>query len=46
MAVSVSFGLLFAMVLTLFVIPCVYSLVDSLSQKIRAGASRIVIGED
>jgi len=46
MAVAVAFGLLFAMALTLFVIPCVYSLVDSLSLKIRTKASRIVIGEE
>ncbi|MFY9398655.1 MAG: efflux RND transporter permease subunit [Desulfomonilia bacterium] len=46
MAVAVAFGLLFSMVLTLFVIPCVYSIVDSLSQKIRTRASRLVLGEE
>ncbi|HRR70354.1 MAG TPA: efflux RND transporter permease subunit, partial [Desulfomonilia bacterium] len=46
MAVSVAFGLLFAMALTLFVIPCVYSSIDSLSSKIRKKAGRIVIGEE
>jgi len=46
MAVAVAFGLLFAMALTLLVIPCVYSLVDSLSLKVRTKAGRIVIGEE
>jgi HAE1 family hydrophobic/amphiphilic exporter-1 len=46
MAVSVAFGLLFAMALTLFVIPCAYSIIDSLSLKIRTKAGRIVIGEE
>ena len=46
MAVSVAFGLLFAMALTLFVIPCIYSSIDSLSSKIRTKAGRIVIGEE
>ena len=46
MAVAVAFGLLFAMALTLFVIPCAYSLVDSLSLKIRTKAGRIVVGEE
>ncbi len=46
MAVAVSFGLLFAMVLTLFVVPSAYAIVDSISTRIRQTTSRIIIGED
>ncbi len=46
MAVSVSFGLLFAMVLTLFVVPSAYSLLDALSSRIRKKAGMIVIGPE
>jgi len=35
MAVSISFGLVFATMLTLLVIPCIYSLVDSLFGKMK-----------
>ncbi|MFC1888014.1 efflux RND transporter permease subunit, partial [Candidatus Cloacimonadota bacterium] len=35
MAVSIAFGLVFATMLTLLVIPCIYSLVDSLFGKIK-----------
>jgi HAE1 family hydrophobic/amphiphilic exporter-1 len=35
MAVSIVFGLAFATILTLFVIPVVYSLVDSLFGKLK-----------
>ncbi len=35
MAVSISFGLVFATMLTLLVIPCIYSLVDSLFGKFK-----------
>jgi multidrug efflux pump subunit AcrB len=35
MAVSIAFGLVFATMLTLLVIPCIYSLVDSLFGKLK-----------
>ncbi|MCF7920436.1 MAG: efflux RND transporter permease subunit [Candidatus Cloacimonetes bacterium] len=35
MAVSISFGLVFATMLTLLVIPCIYSLVDSLFSRLK-----------
>ena len=35
MAVSISFGLVFSTMLTLLVIPCIYSLVDSLFGKLK-----------
>jgi len=35
MAVAIAFGLAFATVLTLFVLPVIYSLVDSLGGKLK-----------
>ncbi|MEA3221602.1 MAG: efflux RND transporter permease subunit [Thermodesulfobacteriota bacterium] len=46
MAVSVAFGLLFAMVLTLFVIPATYSVIDNISRRVRKKMGEIVIGEE
>ncbi|HDP23903.1 MAG TPA: efflux RND transporter permease subunit [Deltaproteobacteria bacterium] len=46
MAVAVAFGLLFAMVLTLVVIPSAYSLIESIASRIRRKTGEIVIGED
>ncbi len=46
MAVAVAFGLLFAMILTLFVVPSAYDIVDTLSTKARRRTSEIVIGQE
>ncbi|MEA2102016.1 MAG: efflux RND transporter permease subunit, partial [Thermodesulfobacteriota bacterium] len=46
MAVAVSSGLLFGMLLTLFVVPAVYSVVDTISKKARSRINKIVIGEE
>lgn len=46
MAVAVAFGLLFAMVLTLFVIPATYSVIDNISRRVRKKMGEIVIGEE
>jgi len=46
MAIAVSFGLLFAMVLTLFVIPTTYSVIDNISRRARKKMGEIVIGEE
>ena len=43
---SVAGGLLFAMVLTLFVIPCIYSIVDHISFKVSKMAREIVHGKE
>ncbi len=43
---AVAGGLLFAMVLTLFVIPCIYSIVDHISFKVSKMAREIVHGKD
>ena len=41
-----AFGLLFAMILTLFVVPSAYDIVDTLSTKARRRTSEIVIGQE
>jgi HAE1 family hydrophobic/amphiphilic exporter-1 len=46
MAISVASGLMFAMVLTLFVVPSAYSMIESLSSKIREKLGRLVIGKE
>ncbi|MGC9325181.1 MAG: efflux RND transporter permease subunit [Desulfomonilia bacterium] len=46
MAVAVASGLLFAMVLTLVIIPSAYSIIDSLSVRIRKKAGDIIIGNE
>jgi len=46
MAVSIAFGLLFAMVLTLFVVPSAYSVVDAVSERIRKKLSTVVLGRE
>ena len=46
MATAVASGLLFAMVFTLFVIPAVYSVVDSVASRVSRRASDLVLGEE
>jgi HAE1 family hydrophobic/amphiphilic exporter-1 len=46
MAISVASGLMFAMVLTLFVVPSAYSIIDSISSKIREKLGLLVIGKE
>lgn len=46
LAISIAFGLLFAMVFTLFVVPSAYSIIDSVSERIRKKAGMIVIGDE
>ena len=46
MAVAVAFGLLFAMILTLFVVPSAYSIVDEIALRLRTRVGRIIIGEE
>lgn len=46
LAISISFGLLFAMVLTLFIVPSAYSIIDSISERIRKRAGMLVTGEE
>jgi len=46
LAVAVAFGLMVAMLLTLFVVPSAYSIVDTISSKIRKRADEIVIGAE
>jgi hypothetical protein len=42
MAVSISWGLVFATTLTLIIIPCIYSVLDELSMKIMHRSSMIL----
>ena len=46
MAVSVAFGLLFAMALTLFVVPSAYSIIDTIASKVKKTAGMLVVGEE
>jgi Cu/Ag efflux pump CusA len=46
MALAVSFGLLVSTVLTLFVIPSIYYVVEDYTPKIRHWFSRKLFGED
>ena len=46
MAVSIAFGLLFSMVLTLFVVPSAYSIFDSISQALRRKAPIIIVDRE
>lgn len=43
---AVAGGLLFGMVLTLFVIPCIYSVVDHISSKVTQKARKILHGSE
>jgi len=43
---SVAGGLLFAMILTLFVIPCIYSIVDSVSFRLTRKAKEVLHGNE
>ncbi|MBN1637100.1 MAG: efflux RND transporter permease subunit [Deltaproteobacteria bacterium] len=46
MAVAVAFGLLFAMVLTLFVVPSAYAIIDSISARVLKKTDTLVNGTD
>ena len=46
LAVSVAFGLMFAMALTLFVVPSAYFIVDTISSKMVRSADKFVMGTE
>jgi HAE1 family hydrophobic/amphiphilic exporter-1 len=45
LGVTIAFGLMFSMALTLFVIPCVYTIVDAIAEKFARRVKKVVLEE-